>query len=93
MDTAQCSGDANIKQALDCSYIIENNTISAIAVANTLIDKCLLGEDDCQKCKTDYYCSNLSYVKRSEVNYTATVMNNPFYGRYDVKDCLMLKIN
>ena len=92
MEACQCSGKANIKQALDCSYITQNNAISAIAVADTMINKCLLGQDDCQKCSTNY-CSNVSYLKRSEVNYESRTMNNPFYGRYDIKDCLLLKIN
>lgn len=93
MEAAQCSGKANIKQALDCSYMTESNIISSITVADIMINKCLLRQDDCQKCNSNNYCSDVSYMKRSEVNYENRTMNNPFYGRYDIKNCLLLKIN
>ncbi|KAM7361027.1 uncharacterized protein ACRADG_009312 [Cochliomyia hominivorax] len=92
MDAAQCSGNANIKQALDCSYNVEKDTLSAVAVANTLIEKCLLRQDECKQCNSTYFCSEVAYIKRSEVNYYERTMANPFYGRNNVKECLMLSI-
>ncbi|XP_065357694.1 uncharacterized protein LOC135951874 [Calliphora vicina] len=92
MDAAQCSANANIKQALDCSYTTETNTISAIAEANTLINRCLQGQDVCQQCNGANTCSEVFYMYRSEINHSSKVMNNPFYRRYDATDCLMLNI-
>lgn len=92
MDTAQCSANTNIKQALDCSYNIETITISAIAEANTLINRCIQGQDVCQPCNGVNTCSAVSYMYRSQVSYDSQVMSNPFYRRYDATDCLMLNI-
>lgn len=89
MDGAQCSFKASIKKALDCSFTAENGTISAIAEANTLIKKCLSA---CRQCEQGHTCPDVSYIKRSEVSYSAWTMANVFYGRRNVKNCLMLKI-
>ncbi|XP_065357669.1 uncharacterized protein LOC135951858 [Calliphora vicina] len=92
MDAAQCSATANIKKALDCSFTVQNKTISSIAEANTLINKCLVGQDDCKQCNQLNTCSEVYYLKRSEVDYNSRTMANPFYGRNDIKDCLKLQI-
>ncbi|XP_065357716.1 uncharacterized protein LOC135951894 [Calliphora vicina] len=86
MAAAQCSFDANIKKALDCSYTTETNTISAIAEANTMIDRCLQGQDVCQPCNGANTCSEVFYMYRSEINHNSKVMNNPFYRRYNATD-------
>ncbi|XP_023301256.2 uncharacterized protein LOC111683419 [Lucilia cuprina] len=93
MDAAECSAKANIKKALDCSYIVEKQTISSIAEAETLIQKCLAGQDDCKQCKQTYACSEVHDMKRYEVSYSSKTMENPFYGRSDIKNCLMLRIH
>ncbi|XP_065357704.1 uncharacterized protein LOC135951883 [Calliphora vicina] len=93
MAASKCSGNENIRQALDCSYTTENLTVSNIAEATTLINKCLMGQDDCKQCDFGYSCSDVYYMKRSEVDYESKVMNNPFYERFDIKNCLLLKIN
>ncbi|TMW40786.1 hypothetical protein DOY81_014134, partial [Sarcophaga bullata] len=49
MIAARCTADANTNKALDCSYLVENNTISLNAEANLLIQKCFSGEDDCKQ--------------------------------------------
>ncbi|XP_065356287.1 uncharacterized protein LOC135950681 [Calliphora vicina] len=93
MDAAQCSATANIKKALDCSFTVQNKTISSIAEANTMINKCLVGEDDCKQCNLFNSCSEIKYLKSSEVDYNSKTMANPFYGRSDIKECLLLKIS
>ncbi|XP_065356298.1 uncharacterized protein LOC135950695 [Calliphora vicina] len=92
MNAAQCSATANIKKALDCSFTAQNKTISSIAEANTLINKCLVGEDDCKQCNLFNNCSDVQYIKSTEVYYNSRTMANPFYGRSDITDCLLLKI-
>ncbi|XP_037816590.1 uncharacterized protein LOC119606978 [Lucilia sericata] len=94
MDAAQCSGNVNIKQALDCSYTTETRTLSALTETNTLVNKCIEGQEECKSCNQSsaYTCSDVGYMYRSEISYTSHVMNNPFYRRYDVTNCLMLKI-
>ncbi|XP_037816601.1 uncharacterized protein LOC119606989 [Lucilia sericata] len=91
MNVAECSAKANINKALDCSYIVEKQTISSIAEAETLIQKCLAGQDECKQCNL-YSCSEVHNMKRYEISYTSKTMENPFYGRNDIKNCLMLQI-
>ncbi|XP_037816600.1 uncharacterized protein LOC119606988 [Lucilia sericata] len=93
MDSADCSSNANIKKALDCSFLVINRTITQIAEVNTLINKCLMGQDDCRQCNQGYTCSDVFYLRYSEVDYKNETMRNPFYGREYLKDCLMLEIN
>lgn len=93
MDSAECSAKANIKRALDCSFIAQNSTISLIAEANTLINNCLLRVDECKPCtKYDYSCPDVYNMDYSEVDYKNRTMLNPFYGREYHTDCLMLNI-
>ncbi|XP_037816591.1 uncharacterized protein LOC119606979 [Lucilia sericata] len=92
MTVAECSSKANIKNALDCSYSVEKEAISAVAEAKTLINKCLAAQDDCKPCNQVFTCSEVHYMKLSEVSYSSRTMYNPFYGRYDIKNCLMLQI-
>ncbi|XP_065357658.1 uncharacterized protein LOC135951848 [Calliphora vicina] len=91
MDAAICSSNAHIKRALDCSFIVQNRTISLIAEANTLINKCMLGEDVCKPCNPGFNCPYVYYLHHSQVDYKNKTMLNPFYGR-DRKDCLVLDI-
>ncbi|XP_037816585.1 uncharacterized protein LOC119606974 [Lucilia sericata] len=92
MDVAECSSEASINKALDCSYLVEKETISAIAEAKTLINKCLESKDDCKPCIQGFTCSEVHKMPRSEVSYTRKTMNNPFYLRSDIKNCLMLQL-
>ncbi|XP_046806010.1 uncharacterized protein LOC111684547 [Lucilia cuprina] len=92
MDVASCSSKSNIKKALDCSYLVEKEAISAIAESKTLIDKCLTGQNKCKPCNQGFTCSEVYYMQRYEVSYSSKTMDNPFYGRNDIKNCLMLKI-
>lgn len=93
MDSAFCSANANVKRALDCSFIVQNRTISLIAEANTLINKCLLGQDDCGKCNQGFTCPNAYNISYYDVDYKNETMRNPFYHSEYLKDCLMLVIN
>ncbi|XP_037816588.1 uncharacterized protein LOC119606976 [Lucilia sericata] len=92
MAVAECSSKANINNALDCSYSVEKEAISAVAEAKTLINKCLTAQDVCKSCNQVFTCSEVHYMKRSEVSYSSRTMDNPFYGRNDIKNCLMLQI-
>lgn len=93
MSTAQHNAKVNIQTALDCGYKTQKQTITASAEANTMIEKCLKGQDECKQCNNQgVSCQYISYIPRSEVNYNSLYMNNPFYQRYDLTDCLMLKI-
>ncbi|KAM7361097.1 uncharacterized protein ACRADG_009827 [Cochliomyia hominivorax] len=93
MDAAYCSANANIKRALDCSFIAQNRTISLMAEANTLINKCLSGQDDCGKCNTDFSCPNAYVMDYKEIDYKNETMRNPFYGSDYLKDCLTIYIH
>lgn len=89
MDEAECSRKAIIKKALDCSFTAEYEAISSTVHAKILLNNCL---SDCKDCAQSYTCLEVLYVKRSEVSYTATTMANPFYGRSNAKNCLMMQI-
>ncbi|XP_065371317.1 uncharacterized protein LOC135963410 isoform X1 [Calliphora vicina] len=90
MDAAYCSSNANVKRALDCSFIVQNRTISLIAEANALINKCLLGGDDCKPCNDGFTCPDVYNIPYYEIDYRNATMRNPFFGREFLKDCLML---
>lgn len=90
MDASQYTSNAHTKKALECSFSSHNRTISLTAQANTLINRCLQGLDDCRPCNQKYSCSDVKYIP--QVNYYSSEMTNPFMGRYEVTDCLMLKI-
>ena len=92
METAYCSANSNIKKALDCGYNNKKSTMSLMAEVNTLLKKCLLGQDDCNKCSLGYKCPYISYTTSSNADYRVTTIDNPFYGRSEVNDCLILKI-
>ncbi|TMW53434.1 hypothetical protein DOY81_001486 [Sarcophaga bullata] len=89
---ANCTANSNIKKALDCGYNNKNHTMSLMAEVNTLLKKCLLGQDDCKKCSLGYKCPYISYTTSNSADYRIRTIANPFYGRYDAKDCLILKI-
>lgn len=91
MDAANCSANANIKNALDCGYDIKNRTISLMAEVNTFIKKCLLGEEDCNQCSLGFKCPHISYVTSNDADYRIKTISNPFYDHYDIKDCLIMK--
>ena len=93
MNAARCSADANTNKALDCSYSVENNTISLNAEANLLIRKCFSSEDDCKQCSAGYGCPYMTYMKKDDVDYRATSMANPFYGKPELNDCILIKLN
>ncbi|XP_037816592.1 uncharacterized protein LOC119606980 [Lucilia sericata] len=92
IDALECTSDLIIKQTLDCSFDVESDTISAIAEASTLINRCMSGLDDCKQICTGYTCEEVYIMDRSEVDFSSKVIRNPFYGRSDVKNCLMIKI-
>ncbi|KAI8119650.1 hypothetical protein CVS40_8897 [Lucilia cuprina] len=70
MDVASCSSKANIKKALDCSYLVEKEAISAISESKTLIDKCLTGQNDANHVPRIYMLRSF-YMQRYEVSYSS----------------------
>ncbi|XP_023302501.2 uncharacterized protein LOC111684545 [Lucilia cuprina] len=92
IDTLLCGCNLILKQTLDCSFAVESETISAIAEAVTLINRCLAGLDNCKQTCTGNSCEDVYLMDRSEVDFSSKVMGNPFFARNDVKNCLMIKI-
>ena len=92
MSTARCTANATVMKTLDCNYSVESRTIALMAEVNTLIKKCLANEDECKHCSFGYKCPNISCMNRYDIDYISRTIDNPFYGRYDVKDCMILKI-
>ncbi|XP_037816589.1 uncharacterized protein LOC119606977 [Lucilia sericata] len=90
MQTAQIKANANTDTAFQCSYSTQNQATSAIAEINILTDRCLKGLDDCKPCSNQGF--SCSAVSRSEIDYNNPLMTNVFYGRYELTDCLLLKI-
>ena len=92
MSTARCTANATVMKTLDSNYSVESRTIALMAEVNTLIKKCLANEDECKHCSFGYKCPNISCMNRYDIDYISRTIDNPFYGRYDVKDCMILKI-
>uniref|UniRef100_A0A1I8MGM6 Protein TsetseEP domain-containing protein n=1 Tax=Musca domestica TaxID=7370 RepID=A0A1I8MGM6_MUSDO len=92
MDTAHCSANSNIKTALDCSYTVQNRTITMNAEANLMINRCIHGLDDCERCSQGRFCENVYYLPQYQVDYHNSTMLNPFYGRNSTTHCLLIDV-
>ncbi|XP_073820183.1 uncharacterized protein [Musca autumnalis] len=93
MDAAHCSSNANIKNALDCSFTVQNRTITMNAEANLMIDRCIRGLDDCERCSAGRFCENVYYLPQYQVDYNNATMLNPFYGRNSTStSCLLIEV-
>uniref|UniRef100_A0A1I8PBC6 Protein TsetseEP domain-containing protein n=1 Tax=Stomoxys calcitrans TaxID=35570 RepID=A0A1I8PBC6_STOCA len=91
LEAAKNSADMDIKTLHECSFAIQNTTLSKIAEANTRIDRCIHGADDCPSCH-GHFCNDVSYMSSSSIDTKNATMYNPFYGRQEIGDCLMLSI-
>ncbi|XP_037816596.1 uncharacterized protein LOC119606983 [Lucilia sericata] len=88
MHFAKCLADKLMERAVDCSFDLQNRTISAISESNALINKCIVNEDVCQPCNPDHLCSNPIYVDDFSFTEKAIIMN-PFYQQHHSKDCFI----
>uniref|UniRef100_A0A1I8P0T9 Protein TsetseEP domain-containing protein n=1 Tax=Stomoxys calcitrans TaxID=35570 RepID=A0A1I8P0T9_STOCA len=91
MQAAKNSADVLVKTEQECTFGIYNTTLSRISEANTRIDGCLNGMDDCTNCK-GHYCEETYLWPASHINPNNATMNNPWYGRNVTTGCLMLNI-
>lgn len=91
METAKNSASYYTKTAQECSFAVQNSTISKISQASTLIDRCLSGMDDCSSCK-GYFCESIYHLPASDIDFKNTTMANPFYEREEAGNCLMLNV-
>lgn len=87
IETSQCTATNHIKKAIDCSFLAQNRTLSLIAEANTLINKCLENLNS-----SEDFCSDVFYMKQSNVDPKNFSMTNPFYGRNNSISCLLIKL-
>lgn len=87
----QSTADESIQQAVSCSFQAQSNATTAMARVDTLINSCVTGVG-CKAYSLGFSCANIAYLPSYEVDYTSSVMENPFYGRFDVTNCLMLQI-
>ncbi|XP_061400286.1 uncharacterized protein LOC133336011 [Musca vetustissima] len=92
MDAAHCSSNAQIKTALDCSFSVQNRTITMNAEANLMIDRCIHGLDDCERCSEGRFCENVYYLPQYQVDFSNSTMLNPFYGRNTTTNCLLIEV-
>lgn len=92
MDAAHCTSKAYVKTALDCSFTAQNRTITTNAEANLMIDRCINGQDDCERCSAGRFCESVYYVPQYQVDYNNTTMLNPFYGRNSTTNCLLIEV-
>ena len=88
---AQSAADKSIQKAVSCSFQAQSNTTTILSRVDTLINSCVTGLD-CTSCSSGYSCPNIAYLPSYDIDYTSSVMENPFYGRTDVTNCLMLEI-
>ncbi|XP_075144586.1 uncharacterized protein LOC142219521 [Haematobia irritans] len=92
MDSALCTSRANMKTALDCTFTVQNRTITANAEANMMIDRCINGLDDCERCGEGHFCDRVYFMPQYQIDYNNATMLNPFYGRNETSHCLMLEV-
>ncbi|KAM7361452.1 uncharacterized protein ACRADG_012035 [Cochliomyia hominivorax] len=87
IETSQCTANTHIKKAIDCSFLAQNRTLSLIAEANTLINKCMENLNN-----SEDFCSDVFYMKQANVDPKNFSMTNPFYGRNTTNNCLLIKL-
>ncbi|XP_061400285.1 uncharacterized protein LOC133336010 [Musca vetustissima] len=94
LETAKGSSNVYVKQAHECSFSVQNSTISNVKRATTLIDRCLheLEKTNANCATTGYYCENVLGIPSYMIDYKNLTMPNPFRGRNDTENCLTLEI-
>ncbi|XP_073820180.1 uncharacterized protein [Musca autumnalis] len=94
LQTAKGSANSYVKIAHECSFAVQNSTISNIQRSTDLIGHCLNGWDENSKCinQTGYYCEQVHRMPSYLIDFSNLTMLNPFYGQKQSGDCLMLNI-
>ncbi|XP_013115470.1 uncharacterized protein LOC106093043 [Stomoxys calcitrans] len=92
IESALCSSRAYVKTALDCTFIAQNRTITLNAEANLMIDRCIHGLDDCERCGEGRFCEQVYYMPQYQIEHDNATMPNPFYGRNSSTNCLMIEV-
>lgn len=87
MEAAECTSNAHVKKAIDCSFLVQNRTIALTAEANTLINNCMENLNN-----SNDFCMDVFYMRQSLVDYKNFSMTNPFFGRNDTNNCLLIKL-
>uniref|UniRef100_A0A1I8MPN2 Protein TsetseEP domain-containing protein n=1 Tax=Musca domestica TaxID=7370 RepID=A0A1I8MPN2_MUSDO len=94
LETAKGSSNVYVKQAHECSFSVQNSTITNIQRATTLIDNCLndIGDKYSNCPNKGYYCENVVSLPSYMIDYKNRTMPNPFLGRNGTEKCLTLDI-
>ncbi|XP_005190980.2 uncharacterized protein LOC101900288 [Musca domestica] len=94
LETAKGSSNVYVKQAHECSFSVQNSTITNIQRATTLIDNCLndTGDKSSNCPNKGYYCENVVSLPSYMIDYKNRTMPNPFLGRNGTEKCLTLDI-
>ncbi|XP_013106027.1 uncharacterized protein LOC106086055 [Stomoxys calcitrans] len=91
LEEAHNDANINIKALHECSFAVQNTTLIKISEANTRIDRCVYGIDDCTQCQ-GHFCTDVYPISSSKIDPKNPTMANPFYGRSETGSCLMLNI-
>ncbi|XP_075146771.1 uncharacterized protein LOC142221086 [Haematobia irritans] len=91
MQSATNTANVYIKTANECIFAVHNTTLTKISEANTRIDGCIQGRDDCSQC-SGHFCPDVYYMPAAYMDPKNATMVNPFYGRNETGNCLMLDI-
>uniref|UniRef100_A0A1I8PR27 Protein TsetseEP domain-containing protein n=1 Tax=Stomoxys calcitrans TaxID=35570 RepID=A0A1I8PR27_STOCA len=90
LQTAKNSVAVHMKTVQECTFGVYNTTVSRISEANSRIDTCLRGNDDCSHC-SGFYCQEVFSMHHSLIDPQNATMFNPFYRR-EAGKCLMMNI-
>ncbi|XP_013106033.2 uncharacterized protein LOC106086060 [Stomoxys calcitrans] len=91
LKNAYNTGRLEIKTLHECVFVVHNNTLTKMSQANTHIDRCILGMDDCAQC-SKHFCRNVYNMAASSIDPNSPTMYNPFQGQSETGECLMLNI-
>uniref|UniRef100_A0A1I8MW95 Protein TsetseEP domain-containing protein n=1 Tax=Musca domestica TaxID=7370 RepID=A0A1I8MW95_MUSDO len=91
LELAKGSANVYVKQAQECSFSVQNSTISNIRSAANLIDLCLNETVD-ENPDCEGYCEEVLIIPASMIDPNSTKMANPFFGRNETGECLTFDI-
>lgn len=91
LELVKGSANVYVKQAQECSFSVQNSTISNIRSAANLIDLCLNETVD-ENPDCEGYCEEVLIIPASMIDPNSTKMANPFFGRNETGECLTFDI-